>query len=396
MGERLSDRLVRELPAPEKGNRVYYDGPSDRGSDWTPGFGLRVTATGARSFILNFRNKDGTERRHTIGRYPAWTLLAARDEAKRLKREIDGGGDPVAKGRELRSAPTVADLCERFRQEHIEHKRPSTARDYKSLVGVIEREIGNRKVAAVDFADIERLHRAITRDGTPYRANRVVAVASKMFSLAVRWKMRTDNPCRGIERNTEEKRERYLSEAELARLIAALDAHLNQQAADVFRLLMWTGARCGEALAATWDQFNDEFTVWRKPAAYTKQKKTHVLPLAAPAQQLLLRLYRKRAEGENRVFPQPGSLKREWRAICRAAKLTNFRIHDLRHNYASALASSGYSLPVIGKLLGHTQAATTERYAHLIDNVLVEAAATAGAVLTGKRSAKVVPLRGWR
>jgi integrase len=392
MGERLNDRLVRELPVPVRGNIIHYDRPGKRGNDWTPGFGLRVTAAGARAFVLNYRTKDGTERRHTIGRYPTWTLLAAREEAKRLKRQIDGGGDPVVAGRELRGAPTVADLCERFRKEHIEYKRPSTARDYRSIAKMIEAELGNKKVTSIELTDIERLHRKITSEGTPYRANRVAAVASKMFALAVRWKMRSDNPCKGVERNFEEKRERYLTEAELARLIAALNAHSNQQAGDVFRLLLWTGARSGEALAATWDQFNDEFTVWRKPAAHTKQKKTHVLPLAAPAQQLLERLYHRRVAGEDRVFPRPGTLNQQWREVCRAAKLANFRIHDLRHNYASALASSGYSLPVIGKLLGHTQAATTERYAHLIDNVLAEAAATAGDVLTRK----VVPLRRGR
>src|SRR5262245_23559010 len=99
MSQRLDDAKVRTLPAPATGNKVYYDRPNKRGNDWTPGFGVRVTAAGARSFVLNYRTKDGTERRHTIGRYPDWSLAAAREEARKLKRAIDQGSDPVSEDR---------------------------------------------------------------------------------------------------------------------------------------------------------------------------------------------------------------------------------------------------------------------------------------------------------
>jgi hypothetical protein len=211
MGERLTDNQLRDLAAPESGNKVYYDGANKRGNDWTPGFGVRITAAGARSFVLNYRNSGGTERRHTIGRYPDWTLAAARDEAKRLKRAIDQGADPVAEDREKRNAETVSDLCQRFIEEHLVKKRPSTQVNYRGIVAVIEAEIGSRKVASVEYRDIDKLHRRLTTNGARYRANRTVAVASKMFALAVRWKMRTDNPCKGVERNVEDKRERLVS-----------------------------------------------------------------------------------------------------------------------------------------------------------------------------------------
>src|SRR5262249_39994477 len=150
---------------------------------------------------------------------------------RKLKRAIDQGSDPVTEGREQRNAETVGDLCQRFLEEHVVKKRPATQRDYKSIVKVIEGELGNRKVASVEYRDIDRLHRRISTTA-PYRANRAVTVASKMFSLAVRWKMRADNPCRGIEYNPENHRERYLTADELARLTAALDRYPDQQVAD--------------------------------------------------------------------------------------------------------------------------------------------------------------------
>jgi integrase len=399
MAERLTDNQLRDLAAPESGNKVYYDAPNKRGNDWTPGFGLRVTAAGARSFILNYRTKDGIERRKTIGQYGAWTLLAARAEAQRLKRAIDQGADPVAEDRERRNAETVADLCQRFLEEHVVKKRPATQRDYSSIIKTIEAELGGRKVASIEYADIDRLHRRITASGSPFRANRTVAVASKMFTLAIRWRMRSDNPCKGVERNTEHQRKRYLSANELERLIKALDEHPNQQAADAFRLLLLTGGRSGEVFAAMWDQFDLEAGKWTKPGATTKQKTEHEIPLSAPARQLLQRIRRQQDEAENYVFPSDGktghitTLKKSWREVCRDAKITGLRVHDLRHSFASQLVSSGASLPLIGALLGHSNPMTTSRYSHLFDDPQRAAVERVGAIVIGKKKAPVVPLR---
>jgi integrase len=400
MAERLTDNQLRNLAPPVSGNKVYYDAPNKRGNDWTPGFGLRVTAAGARSFILNYRTKDGVERRKTIGAYGTWTLLAARAEAKRLKRAIDQGADPVAEGRERLNALTVRDLCKRFLEEHVVKKRPATQRDYKSMIKIIEADLGNRKVASIEYADIDRLHRRITASGSPFRANRTVTVASKMFTLAIRWKMgRADNPCKGVERNVEEKRKRYLSPDELARLIEALDKHPNQQAADAFRLLLLTGARSGEVFAALWDQFDLDTGKWLKPGMTTKQRTEHEVPLSAPARQLLQRIRCQQDEAEKYVFPSNGktghitTLKKSWREVCRAAKITGLRVHDLRHSFASQLVSSGASLPLIGALLGHSNPMTTSRYSHLFDDPQRAAVERVGAIVTGKKKAPVVPLR---
>jgi integrase len=401
MGQRLADKIVSELPAPPVGNKITYDAPDKRGKDWTPGFGVRVTAGGGRSFIFNYRTKTGRHRRLTIGSPPVWSVEAARKRAEELKYQVDRGADPLGEVQAGRDAPTVADLCTRFLSEHVEKKRPSTQREYKALAREIREGIGTLKVTAIDYSDVEKLHRTITKRA-PYRANRALAVLSKMMSLAMKWRMRLDNPVRGVERNQEPKRRRYLSADELGRFTKALNEHPNQETANVFRLLLLTGARSGETLAAKWSQFDPEFTKWVKPGPTTKQKIDHQIPLSPPARQLLERIRGKQDAAERLVFPGSGEhghrtvLKKSWAQIIRAAGITNLRVHDLRHSYASTVISAGWSLPVVGALLGHSQPSTTARYAHLVDDVLHQATTTAGAILTGKKKAPLVPLRGRR
>src|SRR5262249_9091724 len=146
----------------------------------------------------------GRERRFTIGSWPDWTCTSARREARRLRHLIDQGGDPLADAQAEREAPTVNDLIARFQSEWLPKRRPGTQRDYQGMIRLhVAPALGRLKVNAVAFADIEKLHRGITADGHSYRANRVVSLCSRLFGLSVRWNMRADNPCRGIERNKE-------------------------------------------------------------------------------------------------------------------------------------------------------------------------------------------------
>jgi integrase len=249
---------------------------------------------------------------------------------------------------------------------------------------------GREKVAAVTWSDIDALHRKITKAGSPVAANRVMTVVGKMFALAVRWHMRPDNPAKGIELNVEHKRRRYPTSAELPRLMVALDQHPDQQAADIFRLCLYTGCRSGEAMSARWDAIDFGSGVWTKPGSTTKQQTTHSAPLSAPARALLDAL-RRRTNSEW-VFPSADSatgyrvsIRKSWRAICKAAGIVGLRAHDLRHGFASQLASTGASLPLIGALLGHSNPATTARYAHLFDDPQREAVERVGRmILTGR------------
>ena len=271
----------------------------------------------------------------------------------------------------------------------------STRKSYGRLITAnIRPPLGRLKVANVDYREVDALHRSISKR-TPYEANRTLAVLSRMFSVAIRWKWRTDNPCKGIERNDEAKRRRYLSPEELPRLIKAFAEHRDQESADIFRLLLLTGARKGEVLSAKWDQFDLRTGTWSKPGATTKQRTEHIVPLSAPARQLLAN--RKRTS--EFVFPGIAGghrveVKESWAAICKAAGIANLRMHDLRHSYASHLASAGVGLHTIGALLGHTQPSTTHRYAHLMDDPLRTATERVGAILSGNPSADIVALKG--
>lgn len=408
MGKKLTDTIVKALPVPKTGNRITYDD----GENAVKGFGIRLTSGGSRSFILNYRTRTGRERRFTIGQFPDWKTAAAREEAANLKQRIRlQGEDPLAALEADRGAKTVADLVERFLREHSERKnRASTTALYR---GMLDRwvlpKMKHLKVGEVTFSDVDSLHAVVTKDGGPYAANRMLAALSKMFNLAIKWQLRTDNPVRGVERNQEVKRHRYLSGDEITGLLAALNAHEDKQAANIVRLLLLTGARRGEVLNATWDQFDLDAGLWIKPGATTKQKTEHRIPLSAPARQLLSEILadeRAKAAKAGRDLAQwvfPGrvnsgpreGIKRPWAEVCETAGIkSNVRVHDLRHTYASILASAGMSLPIIGQLLGHTQASTTHRYAHLLDDPLRAATERVGAIVdAGKKpTAEVVDI----
>jgi integrase len=314
---------------------------------------------------------------------------------------VDSGHDPQGVVLAGRAAPTMAELCRRFLEEHATLRRASTAAGCESAIAnYIRPELGAHKVDDVTYADVQKLHRKITKLGRPYRANRIVAQLSKMFSLAIRWGMRTDNlnPCRGIERNQEHKRVRYLSPDELGRLTKALADHQDRQGVAVIRLLLLTGARKGEVLAMRWDDIQEG--VWVKPGHTTKQRTEHRVPLSAPAKLLISELEQK----SEHVFPGHGKLphragiQRTWAELCDAAGIKGCRVHDLRHTHASLLASSGHSLALIGSLLGHASPVTTHRYAHLLDEPLRVAVEKVGRMVAGagtakKKIGKVVPIR---
>ena len=209
----------------------------------------------------------------------------------------------------------------------------------------------------------------------------------KMFNLAIRWEYRADNPVTGLVFNPEPPRHRYLTEDEIRRLTAVLADHPNRRCANVIRLLLLTGARKGEVMKATWDQFDLEGGVWTKPSSHTKQRREHRVPLSAAVVALLRGI----REGQPRfcrfVFPgdPPDHALTEistfWEGVRRKADIPDVRMHDLRHTYASILVSSGLSLPIIGALLGHTQPQTTARYSHLFDHPLREATERVSAVV---------------
>ena len=366
---KLDDRMVRDAAPPRNGNRITYD-------TRLPGFGLRITATGSRSFVFNYRTK-GRERRITIGHYPAWTVLAARKQAEQLRREIDMGADPLEERIALREAPTVRQLYERYAEEHLPTKAPRSAADDRSMwKNDILPALGAKKVADLKWEDCDDLHRSISRT-RPTRANRVNEVLRKALNLSIRWGWIERNPASGVRRNPEQKRHRYLSRDEVGSLIDAIESHAERTSADAILFMLFTGCRKGEALNAKWAQFDLERRIWTKPSSETKQRREHRVPYSTASAEILERR-RAKAVGLH-VFP--GSfgaplhdVRRTWDAVCKTAGLRSVRIHDLRHTFASLVASSGQSLLVVGELLGHSSPQTTKRYASLYDDTLRVAA----------------------
>jgi integrase len=405
---KLTQKVILALTPPSSGNRIHYD-------EEIPGFGARITSNGVISFILNYR-VNGRERRYTIGRHPELTVLAARERAIQLRGKILDGIDPLQQRIDANSEPTIDDLAKDFLLRYAKaHKRPSSIRnDEQMLNKLILPKIGNLRVRAVIRRDIETLHHGLKE--TPYRANRVLALLSKMFTLAMQWGWRADNVAKGIPRYPEDRRETWLTAEQVEALLEALDKYTDQFAANAIRLLILTGAREGEVLSATWDQFDLKRGIWTKPSHHTKQKKIEHTPLSRTAVQLLQRMNVCRTSAalfpagdphrrKEPSKPEHGSdrgtrrgekiaratIRRPWVQVCKAAGLAiaeqipgkrkktltiwkpTIRVHDLRHTFASHLVSSGESLHIVGKLLGHTLPQTTARYAHLADRALRDA-----------------------
>ena len=377
MRKKINSKLIQSIKAPRRGS-VFICDPE------FVGFGLRVTASGIRSFILRY-SLHGRERLYTIGHHPTWSVAAARKEASRLRRMVDVGKDPLKERNAPRKNFLFSDLAERYVKEHLPRKRPGSQKnDLSMLQRHLLPHFKDRCLRELSHRDFETLHATLSKT-RPVAGNRVLALASKMFQLARKWGWIDENPLSMVQRNPEIARDRYLTEKQLQRLIHVLSTWPDKRSSRAFLLLLLTGARRGEVLSARWDEFDLSAGIWQKPASTTKQRRSHRVPLSVPATHLL----RSMEKGQFNEFLFPGSgatghlveLKKQWRKVLRTADLENLRIHDLRHCFASLLASQGCSLPIIGSLLGHTNPQTTARYSHLLDEPLRNAANLVGAKL---------------
>ena len=411
-----------------------------------PGFGLKVTPKGLRVYVLQYRYR-GRQTRCTIGRHE---IDMKADEARRKARRLLGlladGQDPKTGLKEEEPSPTVKELAERYMTDHaLPHKKPSSAAtDRRNLDNHVIPLLGKQFVSDVVPADIARLLRDVAAgktakdektgkkqgrrivEGGKGVANRVLALLSKMFALAERWDLRpqASNPCSGTAKFAEHKVERFLSTQELARLgtalaaadravIAATDgkgagrrqrSQLPDQAAVTartteqrsaltgIRLLLFTGCRLGEILNLKWAQVDFERRLLLLPDSKTGAKAVY---LSSHATQLLQNT---RRVGENpyvlagREAREPiASLRGAWGRLCKAAKISDVRLHDLRHSFASVGAAGGLSLPVIGGLLGHSQPSTTARYAHLAASPLHEAVNAIGSRIAAAMNSASTP-----
>lgn len=386
---KLTEKVLREAePAAGRDYQIF--------DTEVRGFAACIYRGGGRAFTLDYRNA-GRQRRMTFGRWPDWSVSAARERAKELRREIDAGGDPLAQRETKREAPRVADLIERYCAEHLPKLSERSAADQRSALAKLVAPVWGRKlVTEITQTDVDKLLTKIAAGRarphkdkpnnrarklqpakpTPVRANRIGEVLRKMFTLAVQWGWCEDNPAQRFHRRIETPRERFLSQEEIASLAAALDAAEDRRAADIIRMCMLTGARLGEVRQARFEQFNLEHMSWSKPPAMTKQRRAHRVPISDETAAIVRQRQLLVPRGTPWLFPGdvPGQpvqeVRRFWAQIQKTCALSDVHIHDLRHTFASLLVSGGASLEMIGKLLGHSQMQTTLRYAHLMDSPL--------------------------
>lgn len=368
---KLTKRTVDALQ-PKAESYFVWDG-------YVVGFGVRVMPSGTKTFQVQYR-KGRRTRRSSLGRFGVVTVDQARDHAREMLGQVAGGYDPVEEIALTRLAPTVSDLCERFLQVHVAvNLKPSTARDYRSTINrMIRPVLGTFKVADVlrkDIADMHYRHRA-----TPIQANRMLSVLSKMFNMAEMWGLRPDgsNPCRHVPKYRENRRERFLSTAEIQTLGDVL-ARCETQSIETphvvaaFRLLLLTGCRLSEIQTARW-----EFVTERGLELPETKVGKRCIPLPQSARAILAAL--PRTSGHPFIIEGKFAnahitdLQHPWQRIRALADIRDVRIHDLRHTYASVAVSGGMPIQMVGQLLGHTQLQTTLRYAHLADDPIRAAA----------------------
>jgi integrase len=371
-----------------------------------PGFGLKVTPAGRKVYLVQYRlgGRKGRTRRVTIGQHGQITPTFARDEAKRLLGTIATGRDPAAERDKAKADRSLAAVLDQFMAEHVRPKlKASTAEGYQRVVRLyVLPSLGRYSVSEVKRTDIARLHHEMR--SKPYQANSTLAMLSKFFGWVEKHGLRPDgsNPCRHVEKYPEGRRERFLSQAELGRLGDALREAEQEKSASpwviaAIRLLAFTGARRNEILTLRWEHVSVEHESLLLPDSKTGRK---AIRLNAPARALLHEI--PRLEGNPYVIcgERPGrhlvNLEKPWRRTRATAKLNDVRLHDLRHSFASVAASGGQSLVVIGKMLGHSQPATTARYAHLADDPVKAASDAVGtriaAAMDGGNGGAIVPL----
>jgi integrase len=418
---RISKRTVDALVCPAGKDREYL------WDDSLSGFGVSAFANGKKVYVCQYR-QAGRSRRSTIGAHGRLTPSEARDEAKRLLGAIVTGADPIAERKASRAVPLFREIAAEFMRTHVEAKRkPRTLESYEILLRLhILPAIGGLRMTEIRRAHVSKMH-AIHADH-PGAANRALSVVSAIWNWAEREYddlALPPNPAKGIRRNPEERKERFLSSEELARLGDALAMAettglpyavdetkpgakhapkpenrlrtLDPFAVTAIRLLLFTGARLQEILTAKWEYIDSERGLLNLPTSKTGRKSIF---LSAGALEILAAL--PRLEGNDFIIPgsKDGAarvdLKKPWEAVTQAAGLDGLRIHDLRHSFASIGAGASLGLPVIGKLLGHSQPATTARYAHLdadpIRHAVNQIGATISAAMNRKQGAEVLPI----
>jgi integrase len=359
----LTEKFVEKIKPPATGETFYRDRD-------LRGFALRVNWGGVKAFVVEGRI-NGRVRRITLGRWPVLATVVARREALKMKTDIRAGIDPTVTAA---AAATFKALVDRYLEHARLHKKTWDG-DRRALELYIPKGWLTRRLSDITRNDIVTLHDQVGAEHGKYSANRLITLLRWMFNCAIDWKLFAgENPAARIKLFKESKRERFLNPEELARVNDALLAEPNADWRAYFPLCLLLGVRKNELLSAKWIEFDLAARTWQLPM--TKNGRSHLLPLSAPAIAILEALPSRGAS--EWVFPSYGATGhlvgpgQAWARIRDRAGVPDVRIHDLRRTLGSWLAASGYGLPLIGKALNHASAASTSVYARLnIDPIRV-------------------------
>lgn len=344
------------------------------------GFGIRCQRRAA-VYVLKSRDQNGRQRFLTIGRHGApWTPDSARKEARRRLQaltECQTNADGLSS-----SSPALEAFSKTYLESYARlHKKPrSVAEDRRNLELHILPALGPKRLAEITPADIAQFH--TLRGKCPSNANRCLALLSHIFSIGAKWGAlhANVNPCRGIKRFRERVRERFLSAEEvvlLGRALTEVDGQEDWRAVNILRLLVYTGARLSEILSLQWGWIHWDEGYARLPDSKTGTK---TMPLPQPALDVLRRVSEEHGRQSKFVFPGARygahftGIQKPWQRIRLRAGLPDVRIHDLRHCFASTAVAHGESLYLVGAVLGHRTTSTTQRYAHLAMQPILESA----------------------
>lgn len=347
------------------------------------GFVLEVRESGSRTYALRYIDARGVQRQVKIARGEDLSFAEAKKKAVKLRSEVVLGGDPAGDKRERRAIPTYASIAE----QHLAHAR-TYQRSYDSTEMVMRRHVlprwGKLRLDEIVPRDIARWLAEKAGEGLkPATVEKIRVVFSRSFSLAQQWEVpgAETNPVQRVPRaRFNNARERYLSAEEASRLLAACDRSLNPQLGNIVRLLLLTGARVGELLRAEWRHVSVDRKAWLIPTSKTG-KPRHV-PLSQAALDVIAGL--PTFDGCPFLLPNPDtkrpfvSIKRAWQTARKEARLSDLHVHDLRHSAASFMINAGIDLYAVGRILGHSDHASTQRYSHLANATLL-AAVEAGA-----------------
>ncbi len=377
----LDASFVRTVSIPAKGKADYY-------SDSIIGFILEVRASGGKTYSLRHRDSHGKLRQYRIGDAKSISFEMARQAAQKLRARVVLGEDPSEERKTKRNIPTVAEFARDRYMPFVKGYKVSWDSDDSYLRNHILPKWGSCHLDEVTSQSVIEFHHGMRAKGyAPATANRMVILLRYMYNLAKKWKIpgAETNATAGVQLyEVNNARERFLTAEETQRLKSAVEKSDNPQLKFIVALLLLTGCRKRELLDSKWQDFDVEHRSWRIPLC--KSGKARHVPLSSAAVSVLAQL--PRWDGCPYVVPNPKTRKpfvsvyASWDTARKLAGLPDVCKHSLRHSAASNMVNAGQSLYAVGKVLGHTQMKTTQRYAHLSQETLL-AAVDAAANATG-------------